>query len=163
MPVARPRDLPFWSRGRLQIPAEGLLALDRLEQRLEVPVAEAARAVPLDHLEEERRAVLRRLREDLEQVTVVVAVREDPEPAQVVVVLLDLPDPLRHVVVVRGGRRQEEDAALPERLDRPDDVGRRQGDVLHARAAVKLEVLLDLALPLSLGRLVDRELDLPAA
>ena len=52
-------------RKGLEVAPERLLALDRLEQRLEVPVAEAARAVPLDHLEEERRAVLRRLREDL--------------------------------------------------------------------------------------------------
>ena len=59
----------------LQIPAGGLLALDRLEQRFEVALAEGARAVPLDHLEEERRPVLRRLREDLEQVAVLVAVR----------------------------------------------------------------------------------------
>src|SRR5205807_6365469 len=70
-----------------EISSQRLLALDRLEQRLEVAVAEAARTVALDHLEEERRTVLRRLREDLQQVTVVVAVGEDAEPAQVVVVL----------------------------------------------------------------------------
>ena len=33
--------------------------------------------------------------------------------------------------------------------------------MLWARTAVEVEVLLDLALPLSLGRLVDRELTLP--
>src|SRR5207245_6387134 len=53
---------------RLQIAAERLFALDRLEQRFEVAVAEAARAVALDHLEEERRSVLSRVREDLEQI-----------------------------------------------------------------------------------------------
>ena len=76
----------------LQVAAERLLALDRFEERLEVPVAEAARAVPLDHLEEERRPVLRRLREDLEQVAVVVAVGKDPQPLQVVPALVDLAD-----------------------------------------------------------------------
>src|SRR5579859_8153414 len=40
--------------GRLQVSAERLLALDRFEQRLEVPLAEAARAVALDHFEEQR-------------------------------------------------------------------------------------------------------------
>ena len=73
----------------LEVAAERLLALDRLEQRLEVPVAEAARAVALDHLEEERRPVLRRLREDLQQVAVVVAVGEDAQPPQVVPALVD--------------------------------------------------------------------------
>src|ERR687884_1345633 len=94
------------SSGGLQVAALGLLALDRLEQGLEVAVAEAARAVALDHLEEERGAILRRLREDLEQVAVVVAVGEDPEAAQVVVRLGDLADAGRHLLVV-GLRREE--------------------------------------------------------
>src|SRR5579859_7223377 len=64
------------SPARLEIAAERLLALDRLEQRLEVAVAEARRAVALDHLEEDRGPVLGRLREDLQQVAVVVAVGE---------------------------------------------------------------------------------------
>ena len=140
-----------------------LLALDRLEQRLEVTVAEAARAVPFDHLEEQRGPVLRGLREDLQQVAVVVAVGEDAQPPQVVPALVDRPHALRRLVVVRVGRREEDHAPALERLDRLHDVRRLQGDVLRARAVVELEVLLDLALPLPFGRLVDRELDLPLA
>src|ERR671938_1657878 len=147
----------------LEVAPQGLLALDRLEQRLEVPVAEAARAVALDHLEEERRPVLRRLREDLEEVAVVVAVGEDAQPPQVVVRLVDLADAVADLLVVRLRRLEEEDATLLQRLDGLDDVRRRERDVLHAGAAVEVEVLLDLALPLALGRLVDRELDLPFA
>ena len=86
----RPRPAPSdaaGSRRRLErgseVAAQGLFALDRLEQRLEVALAEGARAVALDHLEEERRPVLHRLREDLEQVPVLVAVDEDAEPPQV--------------------------------------------------------------------------------
>src|SRR5262245_39603555 len=146
-----------------EVSAERLLALDRLEERLEVPESEAARAVALDHLEEERRAVLHDLREQLEQVALLVSVDEDPHRAQVVPVLLDLADALLDDVVVRVGRRDEEHAVLAQRRDRPDDVLGLHGDVLHARAAVELEVLLDLALPLPLGGLVDRELDLPGA
>src|SRR5207244_9588373 len=41
----------------LEIAAQGLLTLDRLEQRLEVAVAEAACAVPLDQLEDAGRPV----------------------------------------------------------------------------------------------------------
>src|SRR6266571_2290921 len=99
---------------RLQVAAEGLLALDRLEQRLEVAFAEAARPVALDHLEEERWPVLVRLREDLQEVAVLVAVRQDPQPAQVLPVLTDLPNSIFDVGVVRVRGRKEDDAALLE-------------------------------------------------
>jgi hypothetical protein len=54
-----------------------LLALDRLEQRLEVALAESEGAVPLNQLEENRGPVLHRFREDLQQVPVLVSVDED--------------------------------------------------------------------------------------
>src|SRR5262249_1096836 len=147
----------------LQVPAEGLFALDRLEERLEVAVAEAAGAVALDDLEEHGRTVLRGLREDLQQVAVVVAVREDPQAPQVVPALVDLADALRGLVVVRLGRRKEDHPAARHLVDGLDDVRALHGDVLCTRAVVELEVLVDLALALTLGRLVDRELDLPLA
>src|SRR5947209_5482005 len=84
----------------LQIPAQSLLALDRLEQRLEVALAERGRAVPFDHFEEQRRAVLRRLREDLQEIAVVVSVGEDAQPPQVAVVLFDLANAVLNVFVV---------------------------------------------------------------
>src|SRR5262249_11735349 len=121
---------------RLEVPSERLFTLDRLEERLEVAVAEAARAVALDHLEEERRAVLRGLREDLQQVAVVVAIGEDAEPSQVVVVLVDRADALRDVLVVRARRREEPDTSLLERLDGLHDVGRRERDVLDTWSGV---------------------------
>jgi hypothetical protein len=62
----------------LQVARGVLLALDRLEQGLEVALAEAARAVALDDLEEDRRPVAERLGEDLQQVALVVVVDEDP-------------------------------------------------------------------------------------
>ena len=73
-----------------RFPLAVLLALDRLEQGLEVALAEAARAVALDDLEEDRRPVAERLGEDLQQVALVVVVDEDAEPAQVGEVLVDL-------------------------------------------------------------------------
>src|SRR5688500_2829208 len=146
-----------------EIAAQRLLALDRLEESLEVPLAERRRAVPLDHLEEERRPVLRGLREDLQQVAVLVAVGEDPQPPQVTVVLVDLADALLDVLVIGVGCVEELEPALLHRRDGRDDVLRLERDVLDAGAAVELEVLVDLALPLPLGRLVDRELDLAAA
>src|SRR4051794_29201992 len=139
-----------WPAGRpspcsaSEVPPRGLLALDRLEQRLEVALAEAARAVPLDQLEEDRRAVAERLGEDLEQVALVVAVDQDAEPAQIVERLVDVAHAAGHVGVVRVGRAQELDAIRGERLDGLHDVACRQRDVLRAGALVELEVLVDL-------------------
>src|SRR6476659_8500626 len=62
---------------RSEVPAGVLLALDGLEEGLEVALAEAEGAVALDQLEEDRGTVAERLGEDLEQVAVLVAVDQD--------------------------------------------------------------------------------------
>src|SRR5471030_3066674 len=54
-----------------------LLPLDGLEQRLEVALAKAQRAMTLDHLEEHGGAVADGPREDLQEVAVLVAVDQD--------------------------------------------------------------------------------------
>src|SRR4051794_41382447 len=61
----------------LEVAAPVLLALDRLEECLEVALAEAQRAVPLDQLEEDGGPVTGRLGEDLQQISVLVAVDQD--------------------------------------------------------------------------------------
>ena len=63
----------------LQVAPQLLLALDRFEQRLEVAFAEALRTLSLDDLEEQRRPVLHRLREDLQEITVRIAVHQYAE------------------------------------------------------------------------------------
>src|SRR5271170_4277281 len=87
-----PATVRFRSAGS-QVPAPGLLPLDRLEQRLEVALAEPLRAMPLDQLEEHRRPVLHRLGEDLQQVAVLVPVGQDPELAQLIHVNPRFADP----------------------------------------------------------------------
>src|SRR6478672_1540859 len=153
--------------GSLVAPAAGsevaalvLLALDRLEERLEVALAESERAVPLDELEEDGRAVAERLGEDLQQVAVLVAVDEELALLQLLDRHADVADPLAQlgVLVVAVGGVEELDAVGPQGVDRGEDVVRRDGEVLGAGAAVELEVLVDLALPLRDGRLVEREL-----
>src|SRR5215210_5286667 len=99
----------------LQVAAARLLALDRLEQRLEVAVAEAARPVALDDLEEDGRAVADRLGEDLQQVALVVAVDEDALLAQVGELLDDLGDARGNLVVVGLGDGEELDPATAQR------------------------------------------------
>src|SRR3954468_22956489 len=96
----------------LQVPALVLLALDRLEERLEVPLPEAARAVALDDLEEHGRAVADRLGEDLQQVALVVVVDEDALLAQVSETVCHRGHALGDVVVVGVGDVEEADALV---------------------------------------------------
>ncbi len=145
---------------RLQVPPVGLLPLDRLEQGLEVALAEAEAAVPFDELEEDGGAVADRLGEDLQQVPVLVTVDENAAASQLVHGHPHLADArLEHRVgVVLIGRGQEFDAALGQLVHGGADVRRGEGQVLHARPLVELEVLVDLGLPLADGGLVEREL-----
>src|SRR5688500_15250858 len=55
-------------RHRLKISSQVLLALERLEQRLEVAGAEALRSLSLDDLVKQSRPVFHWLREDLEEI-----------------------------------------------------------------------------------------------
>src|SRR5712691_1727895 len=144
---------------RLEVPALGLLALDRLEQRLEVADTEAARTVPLDDLEEEGRAILDRSREDLEEVALLVAVGLDAELLERLDRHPDVADSFAQRRVVLMRQAEELDPALVQLPDGPDDVLAPQSDVLAAGHPVPVEELLDLALLLAGRRLVDRELD----
>ncbi len=119
--------------------------------------------MPLDELEEDGRAVLDRLGEDLQQVAVLVAVGEDLQLAQGVDGDAGVAHPLPQRVVVGVRGVQEPDPGRAHGAHGPDDVVGVEGDVLHARAAVELQVLVDLGLLLGDGGLVDRELDLQGA
>src|ERR1700735_2715334 len=127
-----------------EVAPPGLLALDCLEQRLEVALAEALRAVPLDQLEEHRRPVLHGLGEYLQQVAVLVPVRQDPELPQLIERNASLADPFAQRVVIAVRRGQEVDAHRAHAADGRHDVIGGQGDVLDAGAAVALQVLVDL-------------------
>ena len=87
-------------RVRSKRAAQGLLALDGFEEGLEVPLAEALRTVALDDLEEERRAVLHRLGEDLQQVALFVAIDEDAEVGKLAEVFVDRADATGKQLVV---------------------------------------------------------------
>src|ERR1700757_3177609 len=91
-----------------------LLALDRLEERLEVALAEPPGAAALDHLVEEGGAVSDRTGEELEQVSVLLEVDEDTEVAQLVEVLADAVGAGEggQLLVVCGRCRQELHAAV---------------------------------------------------
>src|ERR1039458_4225463 len=158
----RPRGAVSWRPQRLEVAPRRLLTLDRFEQRLEVAFAEALAALALDDLEEERRTVADRTRENLQQVAVVIAVDEDVERTQPIEVLVDAGGAVTERVVVgpRGG--QELHTAVAHLLHGARDVIRVHGDVLDTAAPVVVEILLDLRLLEPDVRLVDRHGDLCA-
>src|SRR5882757_3084752 len=148
---------------QLEVAAALLLPLDRLEQRLEVALPEALRAMPLDQLEEHRRPVLHRRGEDLQQVAVLVPVGEDAQLTQLTQRHPGLADPVAQILVVRVRGAQKLHTGglhLPYRLH---DIHSGQSNMLYAGAAVEFEVFVDLRLALADCRLVQRELDLAAA
>src|SRR5690606_22563731 len=159
--LVRPcKPLPLPERGfpvlLSEDPAPHLVALDALEQRLEVALAEAFVALALNDLEEDRAD--RVLGEDLQQLALLglgIRVDQDPVAAQALHVLAVLRDALVDHVEVRVGRVQELDAGLAHLLHRHVDVVGEAGDVLDAFAVVRLEVFVDLRL--GIGRLVERD------
>src|SRR6476619_1108303 len=131
-----------------EVAAELLLALDGLEQCLEVALAEAEGPMALDDLEEDGRAVAKRLGEDLEQVAVLVAVHQDLAPLQLLDRHADVADAGAQLVVLVVGVRGVEELHTvgPQLVDGADDVVGREREVLGTGAVVELEVLVDLAL-----------------
>mmetsp|Transcript_19254 Transcript_19254/g.29532 ORF Transcript_19254/g.29532 Transcript_19254/m.29532 type:complete len:368 (+) Transcript_19254:150-1253(+) len=116
----------------------------------------------LDDLDEEGGSVLKRLREDLEQVALLVEVHEDLEVLDDREILLDLgamvSESFSQVDVVLVGDGEELEATSLHRLDGVNDVLGSQGSVLDTVASVVLNVLLDLGLSLAGSGLVDGEL-----
>lgn len=148
----------------LAVAAEFLLALDGLEESLEVTGTESLVAATLDDLNEDSGAVLNGLGEDLEQVAGLVVVNKDVELLDGVQVLSNLGggalETEAQVLVVGGGDGQEVHATSTEVANSLDDVGGVEGDMLNTGTAVVLAVLSDLRLLLAHSGLVDGHLDL---
>ena len=154
-----------WHVGHSEVATLLLFGLDGFKECLEVASAKALMVPALDDLEEERRSVLERLREDLEQVALVVVVDEDLLPLEHVNVLLHLDGHIGKAsaqVVIVGVRDliQEENATIFHTSDRLNDVLGAHGDMLNSGATIILAELLDLALSHAGCRLIDRHLDL---
>src|SRR5664279_2546617 len=161
-PLAAQREHPAGQACEvLEVAPTFLLTLDGLKKRLEIALAEAERAVALDHLEEHCGAVADGAREDLQEVAVFVAVDEDAAALQLLNRDAHLADALAKgwVRVVRVGGLQELHTFGAHGIDRGQDVVGGQGKMLHTGALVELEELVDLALLLGDRRLVEGELD----
>ena len=142
-----------------------LLGLNGFEECQKVACTETLMVPALDDLEEQRRSVLERLGEDLQQVALVVVVDEDLLALQDVDVLLHLhilcSKTSAQVVVVGVGDLVEElDASVLHACHRLNDVLSAHGNMLHAGTSIEVTELLDLTLTLAVGRLIDRHLDL---
>src|SRR5579875_2754809 len=99
--------LCFSARFALQVASLRLLALDGFKQCLEVALAEAAAALALDDLVEERGAVFDGAGKDLEHVAFVIAVDQDAELFQLLDGLVDLSDAALKLGVVGVGNFEE--------------------------------------------------------
>src|SRR5262245_19021146 len=91
----------------LQVASTPLFFFDRYKQRLEVSLAETLASFPLQDLVKDRRPVLDRLGEDLQEIAFFVAVDEDAESLEVFDVLVNLADLLGDFLVV-GVRHTKE-------------------------------------------------------
>jgi hypothetical protein len=140
-----------------------LLPFNRLKQALEVSRAKPIEVVALDNLNKHRRPVHQMLSEELQQVPTLVKVDENIQTLEHLKVLVELEsrflEPHLHRVVVRFGHLDKLDAASFQVGNVAHDIIRSQRNMLDARAAVKVDVFLNLALLFTLGRLVDGHLD----
>src|SRR5215831_5717276 len=151
------------SARHLQSAATDLVPLERLEERLEIALAEAFVALALDELEEH--GAKQHLREDLQQQpgldAVGCAVHQDTARPD----LLDRQSMtgqpvVEHFVVRIAWRGHQGKAGRSESIDGRKQVVGKQRDVLDAFAAELHQELLDL--PRSLRRLlVERDANLP--
>ena len=112
----------------------------------------------LNQLEEDRTEEV--LRKDLKQVTFVVAVDEHVALGDGFAVFAHTLHAFEHARVVLALDVEKLHWRALELLERAKDIERLQRDVLHARAFVIAQVLVDLRA--LLGRFVDRNAKVPA-
>src|SRR6201995_1817463 len=154
-PGSKPRDPP---PAALEIPTERLLALNRLKQRLEVPLAKAAASLALNDLVEDCRPVLYRSREDLQHVSFIVAIDQNTEPLQLLNRLINFAHAALQLCIVRVRHRQKADTLLLHLRHSRKNVLGGQRHVLHAWTTIEVQILFNLRLPSALRRLIDWEL-----
>ena len=146
-----------------QVPSCILLPLNRFKQGLEVPSAKPIEVIPLDDLNEHSRPIHQMLRKKLQQITPLIKIDQDIQTSQRLKVLIQRHartlQPQPHRLVVRLRHLDELHAPCFQIRDIADDIVGAKRDVLDSRAAVEVDVFLDLALLLALGRLVDGHLD----
>lgn len=119
--------------------------------------------VSLDDFKEDGGSILHRFGENLQQVAVLVIIDQNLQFLQDVHILCDFDGRVLQVlaqqVVVGIRNRQELATSRFQILDGCDDVASIKSDVLDSGTSVIVDVLLDLTLPQTGGRFVDRHLE----
>src|SRR5258708_10569714 len=129
------------------MPALLLLALDCFKECTEIAFSEAKRiSATLNDFKEKRGTVEDALREKLKQIAVLaIPIGEDLQSLQVFDVFLNHAHAFDELRVVVGIGHIQELLSQPSHLvNRVDDVGREQSDVLNTWSIVLVEVLLNL-------------------
>ena len=148
-----------------KVAARGLVSLNRFEERFEVASSESVVVPALDHLKEKRGAILQRFREDLQEIALVIVIDENSLALDRIKVLLHLDINVSEagsqvvIICVRDSLEENYTSGL-HALHGVNDVLGAHRDMLNSRATIVLAEFLDLALPHSRCRLVDRHLNL---
>src|SRR4028119_2514702 len=103
----------------------------------------------LDYLKKQRRTILYRLRENLEQIPIFLPIHKDSQLCQLLNRFINFSDPLLQVLVVRFWYTEKLDACRLELGYRLDNVVSRQRNVLNTWAVIVFQVLFNLGLPLA--------------
>jgi hypothetical protein len=85
---------------KLQIASPVLLFLERLEEGFEITFAETLGAFALNDFKKERRSILNRLREYLQQISLVVAIDQNAESLQRLLIFIDVADASGQLIVI---------------------------------------------------------------
>src|SRR5438874_13054082 len=96
----------------LQIASRGLLALDGFEQGFEITLTKALRDFALNDLKKQRRSILHRLCENLQQITFIIAINQNAQPPQGIQFFIDVANPIGERFVVSRRNLQELDAVF---------------------------------------------------
>lgn len=141
-----------------------LLLLYRYKQTLEVTSPEAFMVLSLDHLDEESWSVLNGLGEDLEEIALFIVVDQDFVLLENIDILGDLEIHILQIlpnVVIVGIRNVEEfNSPSSHILDCWDDCWGIKSYMLHTSIFIVVHKLLNLRFSLSIGRLIDGNLDI---
>lgn len=142
----------------LQISPQGLFSLDSFKQTLEVPSTKPIKVMPLNNLNENRRPIHQMLRKQLQQITPLIKVNQNIQTLERLKILIQnhalVLQPLLHPLVVCLRDADELHTAGLQVCDGGDDVVGSEGDVLHAGAAVEVDVFFDLGFLVAEGWLV---------
>src|SRR6266513_2119807 len=85
---------------KLQIASPVLLFLERLEEGFEITLTETLGAFALNDFEEQRRSILNRLGEYLQQISFIVAIDQNAESLQRLEIFVDVADTSGQLIVI---------------------------------------------------------------